>query len=366
MNRPVDLALLAVPAAFTLLALALPIPEDSSVSLLAFVFLIVAFDVAHVWSTVYLSYANPEVVRRRRLLLALPIPLTLWFSYRVHLYDAHLFWTLIAYFAIYHFATQQWGFIALYKSRHGERDPLDKSLDKLALWTGAFGPIVYWHTLDVEFDWFGHGEQFIHKLDPTFQGDILFVMAVVAAVYVGRQVQFARQGRFNWGKNLWMLAVWASWGLAVYRLDHPLVSLACINLLHGIPFLALVWVRLHRYWATQTDPEVRKRSRFVSFLSGTGSSKPRTVWGWIGLGALFYVPLLIVAALEEGAWERYVWGARLAKGWQPSREQLSLCVAVLATPQIVHYILDGWLWKMDGSNPDLDVAFGKARPSSEA
>lgn len=365
-NRPVDLALLAVPAAFTVLALCLPVPKEgpdgAGVSLLAFLFLIVAFDVAHVWSTLYLTYANPAVVLRRRLLLALPVPLTIWFSYRLHLHDPSLFWTLIAYVAIHHFASQQWGFIALYKFRHQERDPIDKSLDKLALWTGALGPVVYWHTLDVQFDWFGHGERFIHKLPPTLQGDILLLMTAVGSVYVARQITHARAGRFNWGKNLWMLAVWASWGLAVYRLDHPLVSLACINLLHGIPFLALVWVRLHRYWATQSDPEVRGRSRLVAFLSGTGDSKPASKLGWIGLAALFYLPLLVLAVLEEGAWERYVWGVRVDLAWKPTEAQLSFVVALLATPQIVHYILDGWLWKMDGSNPDLNIALGKSPP----
>lgn len=365
-NRPVDLALLAVPTVFTILALCLPIPTEDAVSPLAFLFLIVAFDVAHVWSTLYLTYANPAVVMRRRLLMALPIPLTIWFSYRLHLHDPKLFWTLIAYVAIHHFVSQQWGFIALYKFRHQERDPIDKSLDKLALWTGALGPVAYWHTLDVEFDWFGHGEQFLHILPASLRGDILMFMGAVGAIYVARQITHARAGRFNWGKNLWMLAAWASWGLAVYRLDHPLVSLACVNLLHGIPFLALVWVRLHRYWKTESDPEVRGRSRFVAFLSGTGSARPSSRWGWIGLAALFYLPLLVLGVVEEGAWERYVWGVRLDLAWEPNKEQLSFVVALLATPQIVHYILDGWLWKMDGSNPDLNVALGKSPPSSEA
>ena len=35
---------------------------------------------------------------------------------------------------------------------------------------------------------------------------------------------------------------------------------------------------------------------------------------------------------------------------------LSLLVAVLSLPQVVHYALDGFLWKMDGTNPDLERA----------
>lgn len=359
-SRPADLTLLAVPAAFTLLALCLPAAESASgLSLAAFLFLIVAFDVAHVWSTLYLTYADPIVVTRRRLLLLLPIPLTILVGYRVHLVSPSLFWTIVAYVAIHHFASQQWGFVALYKFRAGERDPLDRALDKLTLWVGALGPVAYWHTLDVRFDWFGHGEQFVMALPAALRGDIVFLMGALGACYVGRQIHLARAGQFNWGKNLWMAAAWASWSLAVYRLDHPLVSLACINLLHGIPFLALVWIRIHRYWKTEEREEVRRRSPWVAFLSGTGAARPRGALGWVGLLALFYVPLLLLGLLEEGAWERYVWGERLALAWEPSREQLSWAVALLATPQIVHYILDAWLWKMDGSNPDLNAALGK-------
>jgi hypothetical protein len=28
-------------------------------------------------------------------------------------------------------------------------------------------------------------------------------------------------------------------------------------------------------------------------------------------------------------------------------------VGVLAAPQATHYVLDGFIWKMNGSNPDL-------------
>ena len=28
--------------------------------------------------------------------------------------------------------------------------------------------------------------------------------------------------------------------------------------------------------------------------------------------------------------------------------------------EVVHYILDGWLWKMDGSNPDFNLALGQS------
>ena len=42
------------------------------------------------------------------------------------------------------------------------------------------------------------------------------------------------------GKNLVMVASWISWGVGISMADSPIISAAFINLLHGIPFLAIV------------------------------------------------------------------------------------------------------------------------------
>ena len=37
-----------------------------------------------------------------------------------------------------------------------------------------------------------------------------------------------------------------------------------------------------------------------------------------------------------------------------------LLVPLLALPQLTHYILDGYLWRLDGTNPGLAAALGVA------
>lgn len=336
-DRRVDLALVGVPLALTGAFLLTPAPDD--LPLWAFLFLIVAFDVAHVWSTLYLGYLDERERRRRPLLFFVPIPLTVLACFRLHQHSPVLLWTVVAYVAIHHFAAQQYGFVALYKLRAGERDRFDRVLDRWTLWAGALGPVLLWHTGE-RFDWFGHGEQFLFRLDPALRPDIVAVMATFAVVYGARQVVHARAGRFNLGKNVWMAASWLSWSLGL-AVDHPLVALACINLLHGIPFLALVWVRARRARVARGEP------------LGSGDLQ-----GWlVGRWWAFYGLVLVLALAEEGAWEGLVWGHYLPRVELPS-EATSLAVALLATPQIVHYFLDGWLWKLDGTNPDLDLALG--------
>lgn len=341
----VDLTMILLPFLITLVVLGSPKPDK--VSLLAFLFLVVAFDVAHVWATVYISYLDREIFSRRKLLFILPIPLTILVSYRLHLHSPVLFWSLMAYVAIHHFASQQYGFVALYKFRAGERSAFDRYLDKWTLWVGALGPILWWHTTQQKFDWFGHGEIFLVPLAPGLRVEVFVLMGTFAAVYVLRQLMHAWQGTFNLPKNLWMLGSWVSWSLGIGMADHPLVSLACINLYHGIPFLVLVWYRCNRHWAArEAEGETPPGSRLVAWLSRT-----KHLWAFYGI-------LLLLSLVEEGLWERLIWGNYLTRVEGLGNHAISLGVAVLSTPQIVHYYLDAWLWKMDGSNPDLHTALG--------
>ena len=342
-----DLALVLIPLGLALLSLPSLGEAATAIPLWAFLFLIVAFDVAHVWSTIYISYLDPDTMRRRRWLLLLPLPLSFLVAFRLHLHSPSLYWTLLAYVAIYHFIKQQYGFIALYKARAGERSSFDYNLDRWTLWTGALGPVLIWHASPSRnFDWFNAGESFIARIDPVFRADIVVLMGVVGALYVGRQAQlWLSKGQFNAGKNLWMVASWMSWSVGLSVSHHPLVSAAFINLMHGIPFIALVWYRCQRKYETKAEGG----SRLIRWLV----IKRR----WL----LFYLLVLAPALLEETLWDGLVWQVhlpelsdlalpRLSSWW------LSFWVALLSVPQIVHYFLDAWLWKLDGSNPELNAA----------
>jgi hypothetical protein len=79
--------------------------------------------------------------------------------------------------------------------------------------------------------------------------------------------------------------------------------------------------------------------------------RPALVWAFVGLTVL-------LAYLEEGAWDLLVWRehASLFGGWrlpELPRELLTLLVPLLILPQATHYVLDAWIWKFDGSNPGL-------------
>jgi len=188
----------------------------------------------------------------------------------------------------------------LYKGKKGERDAFDFYLDKLAVWAGALGPVLWWHATPTRrFDWFDAGEKFFLRIAPAFIGDILVVYSAILAFYLARQIYLYRaRGFFNPGKQMIMAAHYLTWAVGIYVTDNPLISAAFLNLFHGIPFLGLVWYYCHRKWR---DPERGKLSQTLAFISSKSQ--------WLR----FYLPLVGLALLEETVWDGVVWKVYLPK-----------------------------------------------------
>jgi hypothetical protein len=346
-----DLSMVIIPFTIAAVALALLAGLDVEQPLWAYLLCFVAFDVAHVWATVYVTYLDGEAFARRRALFLWPIPVSFAVAFGLYLVAPWLFWTGLAYFAIYHFAKQQYGFIAIYKAKAGERDALDYRLDKLALWTGTIGPVLLWHATPTgQFDWFDGGERFLVRLPEEAKVLIAAGMALVGTVWLLRQlhVTFARGRALNVGKTTWMIASWVSWWIGVRMAEHIFISAAFLNFFHGVPFLMLVWHRTrtrHKDAPTERAPLAARLSR-----------------SWLP----FYGALFAIALVEEVLWDGVVWKAYLpgVLGVTPpalGAVAMAAWVAALSLPQIVHYFLDAYIWKLDGSNPDLYDTFGLAR-----
>src|SRR5690606_14657549 len=104
------------------------------------------------------TYLDPEARRHHaHLLRATPI-LVFLVGFMAHAIAPALFWTVLAYVAVFHFIKQQEGFVGLYLRAGGETEP-DRSLAKLAVWVSTAGPVVYWHAqLPRRFAWFTDGD----------------------------------------------------------------------------------------------------------------------------------------------------------------------------------------------------------------
>ncbi len=319
-----------------------------------FLLTIVAFDVAHVWATIYRTYLDDKELWRRKYLYFAPLPLFFLLSFRLYYTSPTLFWSILAYVAIYHFIKQNYGFVALYKVKKGERSSFDFYLDKGAVWAGALGPVLWWHASPHrQFDWFNAGEKFIFHLNPGLLPDLTFLYFGILTAYIFRQIYLWHRKRyFNPGKNLIMTAHFITWAVGIKFTDNPIISAAFLNLFHGIPFIALVWYYCHNKWCSVDSPSSNSfGSKLMTYIC-----RPNN---WY----LFYGLIFILACTEEFLWDGTIWQTYLPYWLNldlPTLGHLgqSVCVAILSLPQIMHYFLDAYIWKFDGSNPDLKRYLG--------
>jgi hypothetical protein len=308
----------------------------------AWVATVLAVDVAHVWATAYRVYLDPEERRRRPGLYA-GVPL---FAYAagVLLYatSAGLFWRVLAYTAVFHFIRQQYGWVALYRRRLGSSSRLDRVLDDAAIYSATVYPVLWWHAhLPREFEWFIEGD-FIPGLPTSAASTLLPVHLLITAAYVARQVWLrARRRPVSPGKDLVIATTWLVWYVGIVVLDSDYAFTVTNVLVHGIPYLALVW----RYGA----------GRFRGAAGALGRVFRAGAW------PVFLASLVLAAWLEEWGWDRLVWHERSGLFPGPdvtlSAAALALLVPLLALPQSTHYVLDAWIWRRKG-NPGLARRLG--------
>ena len=342
-SAPIDLGVFVGSAALSLalLALAPRLAPAGGTPEWTWVIAILLVDVAHVWSTAFVVYLDP-VERRRRPGLYLLVPLGGWLV-GVALYAAGemVFWRALAYLAVFHFVRQQYGWVALYRARAGDRDRAGAWIDGAAIYAATLYPLLVWHArLPRAFAWFRDGD-FLAGVPETIVPAATIAYAAILAAYVGRALRQAATGPVAWGKHVVVATTAACWYLGIVATDSDYAFTVTNVFIHGVPYLALVYLYGRSLAARGASPRPW-RTRLVPLLA--------TVW------ALAYAEELL---WDRGVWHERAWlfGGALhldaAHGW---------LVPLLAVPQLTHYVLDGVLWRRR-SNPRVSALFQRAGAS---
>ncbi len=351
-----DAAFFVLPAiaALVLGAFASRLAEpDGSTPTWAWLALVVAIDVAHVHGTTFRVYLDGAELRRR-LGLYVAVPVAAWVG-GVFLYSfsALAFWRVLAYVAVFHFVKQQLGWVRLYRHRAGDRSRIDRALDEAAIYVATGYPLISWHTrLPRPFAWLIEGD-FVAGLPPIAATVAQAVWIVVLLTFAARQVQRRLAGA-PWftGKILLVATTAATWWAGIVLWQSDFAFTAANVIVHGVPYMAIS----HRYgvvrWAGDPSPTHGESSALGRVLAGLFSP---------GRFAFFAAALALFAFAEEWLWDGAVWRDHPALFPFPAFDLSSwqaFIVPLLALPQATHYVLDGYLWRLDGSNPGLDEALG--------
>lgn len=323
------LALVAVFILWSVDRIDLPLPPWG------WILLVLAVDVAHVHSTWFRVYLDPSEWREHRELY-LTVPVVCYVT-GVLLYhtDSMLFWTILAYIAVFHFVRQQVGWVRLYAGKAGSTHQWDRGLDTGAVYAATLWPILVWHTrLPREFAWLMDGD-FVSGV-PSWVAWSTFPIYVgfLSAFFVRQIYLYVTSRQHNWGKIIVVATTAATWLTGIVLLNSD-VAFTITNVLpHGIPYVILIWFYINK------KPQ-QKRAGITRRVWSHG------VW-------LFLSLILLFAFCEEMVWDKAVWhdhpqffGAGFsAQPWWP------YLVPLLALPQVTHYVLDGYIWRRR-TNPEL-------------
>jgi len=313
---------------------------NHTTGLWAWAFLVIGIDVAHVYSTLYRTYFDSNEFKARQVLY-ITIPLLGWLAF-VMLYSVGpmVFWRVLAYLAVFHFIRQQYGFMMIYGRKERNMPRWFKTIDKTIIYTSTIYPLIYWHTkLPRDFNWFIEGD--FMSLPFPIIGTIAgwFYLAIIIA-YVSKEIYLTRQSGFNLPRNLLLAGTMASWYIGIVLLNSDLIFTFTNIIAHGIPYMALIWIYSRNQAATHKSKKYLKYFTWEKFFS-------------IQMLPVFIGVLILFAYIEEGLWDGLVWrehgaifGAFNIFPAVGEKELLALLIPLLALPQITHYLLDAFIWRL--------------------
>jgi hypothetical protein len=304
------------------------------------VILILLIDVAHVYTTLFRTYFDGHAFRRQKFILS-AIPF-IGFIAGVIAYSISsvLFWRLLAYVAVFHFIRQQYGFMRVY-SRKEAADYFSKLIDKITIYYATIYPIIYWHLKGPRnFNWFTDNDfVYINATSLLWLFTALYFINI--AVFAGKEIYLIVKNKtINIPRQTVIIGTLVSWyfGIIYFNGDMAFTILNVVS--HGIPYMALVWI-----YGKKNYKQAEKGNRFL-----------HVVFSRYGI-AVFLLLIFLFAFIEEGLWDFLVWKEHslvFSFNSLPSPDisdkALSFIVPLLALPQITHYILDGYIWKIKEDN----------------
>jgi len=287
-SAAVDGAFILAPAwVITALAIALrPLFADPTpMGTWSWGLLIVGFDVAHVYTTVFRTYFDRRERAAHGELLWL-VPLFCWVGATVvYAVSPAAFWTAVAYLAVFHFIRQQYGLTMLYATTAERRDSTQRRWDTLMIHAATLYPLIYWHArLPRAFNWFMEGDFLPLPAAVAPVAAILYGMILVG--YAAHACRTARRHGVNLPKLLLIGGTALSWFTGIVAFNADLAFTATNVVAHAVPYFALVWIY-------SSNREQRGRVRRPFF---TPAKLP-----------LYLLIVVALAYVEEGFWDGFVW-----------------------------------------------------------
>jgi hypothetical protein len=320
--------------------------EGKSLPIWGWVVFILILDVGHVWSTLFRSYLNQsDKILHRKKLIWIPI-ITFIALFTISTISLRLFWGAMAYLAVYHFMKQQYGFMMLYYMKEKVK-PKKWLKDKWVLYIGMIYPVIFWHLDSTRsFQWFVKGDFISLPQEFIFTNysllNFLYFTILVSWIIQEIYIHNKAKSKPSWGKMLWITTTYLNWYIGIVFFNSDYIFSVTNVVAHGIPYFALVLN--YKLKENQNDsPTIEKYELY------------------------FQLGIMLLAVFLLAFFEEYLWDVLVNREKQMVFEKflpyfsmitdnhyiLSAFTALLSLPQVVHYVLDGYIWKFNKENPKL-------------
>jgi hypothetical protein len=297
---------------------------EENYSFYTWLFLIVFIDVAHVYATLFKTYfVATEFQKRKKLLIGLPV-LCFLIGMFLFSFGSEIFWSVLAYIAVFHFIRQQYGFMRLYARNESKKWAW---IDNMVIYNATIYPMLYWFlSAPKNFNWFVENE-FFHFENPFLISVLSWIYGLIVAFYLIRTCYLSlKTNAFNIPKNAIIIGTFMSWFFGIVYFDNDLIFTLLNVVSHGIPYIALIYLK-------EIDT---KQTADLNWLHYFKQFK--------GL-LLFLAILIFIAFSEEYLWEILVWKEQFSGSSNDFSNWYFLVVPLLTVPQFTHYLLDGFIWK---------------------
>ncbi|MEG0850382.1 MAG: hypothetical protein RSD71_10425 [Flavobacterium sp.] len=299
---------------------------ENNYSFYTWLFLIVFIDVAHVYATLFKTYfVKEEFQKDKKRLILLPV-ICFITGLILFSFGSMVFWSFLAYVAVFHFIRQQYGFMRLY-ARNEEKTKISVWIDNLTIYTSTIYPMLFWFfSPKRQFNWFVENE-FFHFENKAVLEILFGVYIAILSIYVIRTIIVSVKTKFfNIPKNSIILGTALSWYFGIVYFNDDLIFTLLNVVSHGIPYMALVYFK-------EIDGKSASELGSLSFLKQYK-------------GFLIYIGiLLLIAFSEEFFWEFFVWNENISMSSFDFSSWQIVLVPLLSVPQFTHYLLDGFIWK---------------------
>lgn len=300
------------------------------------IILVLLVDVGHVYTTLYKTYfVRSQWKTMHKQLMIIPL-LTFILALLLYQLGPQIFWRVIAYIAVFHFIRQQYGLLKVYSRK--DVQSFEQHVQKFCIYVFTIYPMIYWHCYGpFEFNWFVPTDFYFFQA-PLFEQIakiIYFATLLFYGIYTLSMAVIKKT--FNLPNFLIITGTALSWyaGIIYYKSDLTFTLFNIIS--HGIPYFAIVWIDSKNKLKKHQTSEY---SWYLLFFKRYGL-------------VLFLLIPLGLGYIEEGFWDSFVWKEHtsLFKPFYFTSTELGeqlkqLLIPLLILPQLTHYILDGFIWKI--------------------